>query len=142
MKECSYCYTKNPLSEYVCNFCEAPLDIMRPVLQEPRKFETEDIIYLTNFNVLKDFTHIELLQLHDLIRKNRNHFYKENSDDREKYIRIFNSQLYLVQNILMDKMGRIPKVYSKSEIAKYENLRKKSMEKRFYDSQRKNENNG
>lgn len=130
MKICNYCYSKNLNESNNCYHCKAPLFIERKVLRKNNELNNTDLYYV-NYYGLQKFNFIELLELLAMARREKNKFYQKDKDDNEQtdVYKILRKQTKLIENVLLDSMGRIPARIIPNEISRYNKLRLKSVEK-------------
>lgn len=129
MQICQYCYSKNLIEDLNCCHCKAPLNIERPILKELINIDDIDIFYADYFQ-LKKLNAIELLNLLHLIRKERRKHFKKDlefEDQSNEYL-VLSKQSKLIENVLFDVFGRIPKkIYSTGDLNRYRNMQIRSI---------------
>lgn len=128
MQICQYCYSKNLEEDLNCYHCKAPLNIDRPILNESINIEKIDIFYVDYYQ-LKGLNSTELLYLLSYIRKERKNHFKEKVDfeNQSKEYRILSKQNKLIENVLFDCFGRIPKMIVSNDLLRYKKMQVRSI---------------
>ena len=120
MIKCVYCYTDNIDSATQCDFCYAPLTPDRPLFNTPLAKFTEKDIYYADYPTLQKYNHVELLRLLVLTKDKITDLQAEQdikeTAETTKYLIVLAKKVHLIENVIFDKMGRVPKKLGKTEI--------------------------
>lgn len=128
MQICSYCFSKNLETDMNCCHCKAPLNIERPILRDTIEIEQIDIFYADYFE-LKNLNAIELLHLLRYARMERRKYYTQDIEflEQSNEYKTLSKQQKLIENLLFDIYGRIPKLLTPSDLGRYKNLQKRTI---------------
>lgn len=118
---CSYCGSENSKNEVHCNFCEAPLNQLRPKLKDFLFIEQAELPFV-ELNLLHTYDILILLRL---VREERTRSYSlmrtlqkapegmeidsSSLDFAEKEYRRYTARMKVLEGILIDRMGYKPK---------------------------------
>ena len=118
--KCQYCKTENAENQTRCTFCEADLLSARPVIRE---VDITDVLKTSQEK--RTYHTFNLLEMLQIARKERSDAYnilrivlksenevevdKDLKNSVEEQYRLFTAHVYMIQELLIDRIGYYPK---------------------------------